>query len=75
MCSSQRPPAPPPPPPPPPEPPRAVDEAVSRARSDERRRVRSATGYSSTIAGGAMAPAAETADTTLLGGGNRLLGQ
>jgi hypothetical protein len=75
MCRVSKPPPPPAPPPPPPEPPRAVDEAVSRARSDERRRTRSAAGYSSTIAIG-MAPAsAETADQTLLGGGNRLLGQ
>jgi hypothetical protein len=75
MCRVSKPPPPPAPPPPSPEPPRAVDEAVSRARSDERRRTRSAAGYSSTIASG-MAPAsAETADQTLLGGGNRLLGQ
>lgn len=59
---------PPPPPPPPPEPPKEVDEAVSRARSDERRRARAAAGYSSTIASGDLGGApAMTAGKTLLG--------
>ncbi len=61
-------PAPPPVPPPPPEPPRAVDEAVQRARSDERRRATQATGYGSTLlSSGLGAAPAMTAGKTLLG--------
>ncbi|MEY4678475.1 MAG: hypothetical protein RLZZ276_124 [Pseudomonadota bacterium] len=70
MCmSAPKAPAPPPPPPPPPEPPKEVDEAVSRARSDERRRARAAQGYSSTIAsaGDLAGGPAMTAGKTLLG--------
>jgi hypothetical protein len=55
-------------PPPPPEPPRAVDEAVQRARSDERRRATQATGYGSTLlSSGLGAAPAMTAGKTLLG--------
>ena len=68
MCSSPKMPAPPPVPPPPPEAPRAVDEAVMRARSDERRRASQATGYGSTLLSGlGGATPAMTAGKTLLG--------
>jgi len=68
MCSSPKMPAPPPVPPPPPEAPRAVDEAVMRARSDERRRASQATGYGSTLLSGLGGPAqAMTAGKSLLG--------
>jgi hypothetical protein len=75
MCMPSAPsmPAAPPPPPPPPEPPKEVNEAVSRARTDERRRARAATGYSSTVltsSGGLGATgqgAAATAGKSLLG--------
>lgn len=69
MCMpSPKMPAPPPPPAPPPEAPRAVDEAVMRARSDERRRAMQATGYGSTMLSGLGGqPPAMTAGKTLLG--------
>jgi hypothetical protein len=44
-----------------------VDEAVMRARSDERRRQRAMQGYGSTMLGGAAAAPAMTAGKTLLG--------
>ena len=75
MCLMTAPsaPSPPPPPPPPPEPPKAVDEAVSKARTDERRRARAAQGYSSTVltsqggVGGVDGAVASTSGKSLLG--------
>jgi hypothetical protein len=70
MCgSSPSPPAPPPPPPAPPELPRETDEAVKRAREDERRRARAAVGRSGTIltGGTGLTAPATTEKKTLLG--------
>ena len=62
-------PSPPPPPPPPPEPPKMVDEAVVKARNDERKRANLAAGSAGTIKTGpqGLSDPANTAGKTLLG--------
>jgi hypothetical protein len=62
-------PSPPPPPPPPPEPPKMVDEAVVKARTDERKRAALAAGSAGTIKTSpqGLTDTANTAGKTLLG--------